>query len=421
MSQIDFDSLKERDCIQDVTNWDALCALTPGTPFYWGLDPTAPSLQIGNFAGVIALAQLSSLGLRPIVLFGGATGAIGDPSGRNAERSGLLEQHVIEANIARQAQQLQAIFDRLNLPKIETVNNYDWTQGLSVLEFLRSVGKYITVGYMCQKESIRNRLEGDGISFTEFSYMLLQALDFRHLYTTKGVKLQIGGSDQWGNITSGIELVRKSLGEEVYGLSFPLIVDKNGKKFGKSVGQAVWLDQDMCSPYKLHQFLLNVGDDEVDLLLRRLTLLPLEELQRITEESLLHPEMRIRQRHLADWIVRVVHGEDALLKAQKAAHVLFGGDLSDLTGAQIREIFSEVPSSSKPLEYFATQSLVDAFVDAGLTSSRSDAKQQVKAGALSINNKRVSGNESLRDFLVDYEDMLILRKGKKNYHVLRCV
>jgi tyrosyl-tRNA synthetase len=413
-----FDTLKQRGCIQDVSHWEALQKLPAESPFYWGVDPTAPSLQLGNFAGVMALAQLTKAGYSPILLFGGATGAIGDPSGRNTERQ-LLSREVIDANVERQVQQAKAIFARLELKDISVVNNFDWTAPMSVLDFLRDIGKHLTVNYMIAKEVVKTRLDGDGISYTEFSYMLLQAMDFLHLYKTKNCRLQIGGSDQWGNITAGIELIRKSIGGEAFGLSFPLITDSQGRKFGKSAGSAVWLDASMTSPFRLHQFLLNVADEEVDLLLRRLSLLEAEQIVAILAEAKTCPEKRLGQHRLADYVVSIVHGEAALQKAKRSAEVLFGGEFGDLSRDELEEIFAEVPSSQFEGSYFLEKSLLDLAVDTKLLPSRGEAKRLLQSGGFYLNNIRLKGAEKLEDCMQRYDGFCVLRSGKKNYHVVK--
>jgi tyrosyl-tRNA synthetase len=316
-------------------------------------------------------------------------------------------------------QQVRMIMKRSGINEIMFVNNWDWTQGVSILEFLRDVGKHFTVNYMLAKDSVKNRIESGGISFTEFSYMLLQSFDYLHLYKNYNCKLQIGGSDQWGNITAGLELIRKKLGAETSALSIPLLTNSQGKKFGKSEGGAIWLDPEQTSPYKLYQYLLNVGDQDALKYLRMLTFLPETELQQIAAESQNKPEDRVAQQYLAKELCNLIHGEEATTEAIKSSSVLFSGELEALSPAKIKEIFADVPSTSISCEKTKNLSLADLLVEAGLAKSKGEARRLVAGGGAYLNEKRIQdANQSLSVETLTTGSILIFRSGKKNYALL---
>ncbi len=402
------DELENRGLLFDIANKEAL---TP-CPFYLGIDPTAPSLQIGNLVGLLTTARLAQAGFEPIILFGGATGSIGDPSGKSAERK-LLDRSEIQSNIEAQKKQVNEIFSKLNItPKF--VDNYDWTHNVSILDFLRDIGKHFTVNYMLAKDSVKNRIEGDGISFTEFTYMLLQAFDFLFLYKNYGCKLQVGGSDQWGNMTAGLELIRRKLSGEASVLCWPLLTDKAGRKFGKSESDAIWLDPKLTSPYKCYQYLLNVADDEVIKLLKIFSFKSLNDISAIESEFKAAPEKRTAQKELAESVTKLVHGEEKTAEALNATSVLFGGgDLNQLPETLLKEVFSEVPHSRVSKDERLSAS--DLFIKAGVVKSKGEAKRLISAGGAYIQGTRISDpDESVR---LD-RSVLILRSGKKSYFLV---
>ncbi len=412
------EELDQRGLVQDISDPAALAKLPEGATFYHGIDPSAESLQVGNFVGIMVVARLAQAGLKPILLFGGATGSIGDPSGKSAERN-LLSLDKIRENIQRQSEQITRLFSRLDC-KPEFVNNYDWTKDMSMLDFMRDVGKHFPVNYMIAKETVKTRLEGDGISYTEFSYMLLQAFDFYHLSQTRDCKLQIGGSDQWGNITAGLELIRRKGGGEAFGFSWPLITDSQGRKFGKSAGQAIWLDPEMTSPYEFHQYWLNIEDAEVGKLLRTFSLRSLDEISALEAEAQASPEKRLAQAALADELCMLVHGDEALALAKKSASVLFGGSLEGLKRDDLESIFKDVPSSDLSFSDFGDGNALDLFAQSSLVSSKGEAKRLLQSGGLYVNNQRLEKAEmNLKKESQVFDGLLILRSGKKKYHLIK--
>lgn len=415
-----FEELIWRGLVQDYSDADGIKSLKPGTAFYVGFDPSAPSLHFGNLIQLIVAVHLATKArLKPVLLFGGATGAIGDPKA-NSERI-LLPREVIDANIASQQKKVIEIFNRQDC-KADFVNNYDWTHEINVLEFLRDVGKHFTVNYMLSKEVIKTRLTGEGISFTEFSYMLLQANDFSYLLKHKNCHLQYGGSDQWGNITAGLELIRRKALGEAYAFSVPLLVDEQGRKFGKSETGALWLNPEMTSPYKFHQYWLNVADGQVLRLLKIFTFLTQEEIGQFEQLIESQPEKREAQKALADNVCTFVHGEEATQEAKKSASVLFGGSLQGLADRQLEEIFSDVPSSSLPRSKAVGMAILDLFSSANLVKSKGEARRLISAGGAYLNNERITDQDlQLTDSLIDRSSLLILRSGKKSYHLIKLV
>lgn len=410
--------LSWRGLVQDISDAEGLKSLKAKDSFYVGYDPTAPSLQLGNLLPIIVSIHLAKAGLRAMQLFGGATGAIGDPSGRNTERQ-LLSRDALDDNIKTQTKQVQALFDRAKVP-VEFINNFEWTKDVTILEFLRDIGKHFTVNYMTAKEVVKARLEGDGISYAEFSYMLLQAHDFYHLYQTKGCRLQIGGSDQWGNITAGLELIRRKNLTGAFGLSFPLITDSSGRKFGKSESGSLWLDPNRTSPYRLHQFLLNVEDADAVRYLKMFTFLDETRISEIATEFSKAPESRLAQRTLADSVCELVHGEAAVREANLSAEVLFGGSIEGISEERLADIFSEVPSSTLTRSELSSLSFVDLLVHTGLSKSKGEARRLLTAGGAYLNNQRISDPALMLEASgVLKNNMFILRSGKKNYFVVK--
>lgn len=397
---------------------EGLRKLGPGDTFYVGLDPSAPSLQIGNLVPLIVAAHLAIAGLKPIILFGGATGSIGDPGGKRTERP-LLDRATIDDNVRKHSSKVAEVYERLKL-KAEFVNNYDWTANVTIIDFLRDVGKYFTVNYMLGKEFVKSRVDDDSISYTEFSYMLLQSFDFLHLYQTKGCKLQIGGSDQWGNITSGLELIRKKIGGSAFAFSIPLILDSQGRKFGKSEGTAMYLDPTMTSPYKVHQFWLNLEDASVIKYLKIFTFLSKEEIDALEQKLKAAPEKREAQTVLADTITAMVHGDAGTKEAKQSADVLFGGSIAGLTEKQLEDIFNGVPSTTIERARLSTMSFADLMAESKLASSKGEARRLITSGGAYLNNERVSDPAlALSGTPAAGSNIFVLRSGKKNYHLIK--
>lgn len=411
-----FLSLQESGLVQDFSDLEALTKINKGDAFYVGFDPTAVSLQIGNLVPLVASVKLAKAGLKPYILFGGATGAIGDPSGRSTERQ-LLDRSVIDENIAKQTAQAKFIFNQIGVEPV-FVNNFDWTHKIDVLSFLRDIGKHFTVNYMTSKEVVKNRLQGEGISYTEFSYMLLQAYDFYHLYTNHNVRLQIGGSDQWGNMTAGLELIRKKSGENnALSFSIPLVTNSDGLKFGKSASGAVWLDAEKFSPYQFHQFWLNIQDADVIRYLKIFTFISSELIHEHEELVKNQPEKRASQKLLADLVTELVHGSDKLQFAKKSAEVLFGGSIDGINDDELLRIFCDVPSSKLSKESASIGTIVDLLVLAGAIKSKGEAKRLIAGGGVSINSKKIISDATLSKDFLD-RSILVVKVGKKNYHLI---
>jgi tyrosyl-tRNA synthetase len=415
--------LKWRGVLYDHT--EGLEELTGRVVGYIGFDPTAKSLHVGSLLPLITLSRFQRFGNIPIAVIGGGTGLIGDPSGKTKERP-LLSKEEIEENIEGIKAQIEKFLDfkaKENPAKI--VNNYDWLGEIKLVDFLREVGKHITVNYMLQKESVRNRLQREeGISFTEFSYMLLQAYDFLMLYDRENCVLQMGGSDQWGNITAGIDLIRKMRGGKAYGLVFPLITTSSGVKFGKTEEGTVWLDPNLTSPFKFYQFWINTEDADVIRYLKYFTFLGEREIGELEESLKREPEKREPHRVLAREVTRMVHGEDAMRRAERASKVLFGEEIKDLNLREILEIFSDVPSREIPKERFEGEGypLVELLVDVGLFPSKGEARRAINGGGVYVNNIRISDTQDKISLSRAIEGkVLVLRKGKKNYLLVKLV
>jgi tyrosyl-tRNA synthetase len=410
--------LRARGLLHDTTNEETLTSIPQGTPFYLGIDPTAPCIHLGNLVPMLLAMHLGKAGLKPVLLFGGATGAVGDPSGRNAERP-LLSEEKIGENVAGIRDTVQRILGLQGISP-EFVNNHDWTSPVSLLSFLRDIGKYVTVNYMLAKDSVKSRLGGDGLSFTEFSYMLLQGFDFWHLRKHHGVRLQIGGADQWGNITTGLEIIRKKEGEhDCVAMSVPLLLDSAGKKFGKSSGGgSLWLSPALTSPYALHQYLLNTADQDVERYLKLFLLQPLPEIEAVIDRHRSNPEQRIGQRALADGVVALVHGQGAVAEAQRAGEVLFGGSLEGIPPTVLREIFREVPSSTISRTELGALPIVDVLVRVQLAPSKSEARRLIQGGGIYAQNSRIVDGAAPFSATLIADEFIILRSGKKRYHLI---
>ena len=421
------DELEARGLLAESTDRAALREFLapPGVTFYCGFDPSGTSLHIGSLLPVMLMARLQRAGHRPVALVGGATGMIGDPSGRSDERV-LLDQETLARNVAGIRDQLSRFLDFGDGPHgAIMVNNADWTESMSYIDFLRDVGKHLTINYMMAKESVRARLEDreQGISYTEFSYMLLQAFDFATLAERHDCRMQIGATDQWGNITAGIELGRKMGRPQLYGLVCPLLLDSQGRKMGKTAaGTSVWLDPARTSPYAMYQYLLNVDDADVGRMLRFYSWRSVEEIAEVERSHAAAPERRIGQRALAEDVTTFVHGEDALRGAVRASQVMFGGSLDELTDDDLRPLLDDVPwSEVARAELERGVQLVDLLVKTRLCDSKGAARKLLQGGGVYVNNQRVSDPAQVvaaRDLAT--ESMLVLRAGKKNYHILRC-
>ncbi len=391
---------------------------------YIGFDPTADSLHVGHLLALMTLRRFQQAGHRPIALVGGATGMIGDPSFKSEERK-LLSEETLRTNVAGMARQMQRFLDFDCGPNSALlVNNYDWMGPFSYLSFLREVGKHFPVNVMLTKDSVRSRLERTdiGLSYTEFSYMLLQAFDFVHLYDAEHCELQVGGSDQWGNITAGIDLARRMRSVQLYGITCPLLTKSDGTKMGKTESGAVWLSADKTSPYQFYQYWINVEDSDVDKCLRYFTELGRDEIQSIIDAHNADPGRRQAQRRLAEELTRLVHGDEGLQTAQRATDIFFGGEISQLTDAQLHGIFADVPSKVLARNRLADPGipLIDALVEAGLAKSKGEARRVITQGGAYVNNRRIEAIETQLgpDHLAS-QSVMVLRSGKKKYALLR--
>ncbi|MDX9867675.1 MAG: tyrosine--tRNA ligase [Kiritimatiellia bacterium] len=416
------DTFQARHLFEDMTSPGLAKALDKPLTVYAGFDPTSDSLQAGNFVTIMALAHLQRAGHRVIALVGGATGLIGDPSGKSKERN-LLSAEQVERNLVGIRENLSRFLDfspdSAN-PAI-LVNNYDWFKDFTFIDLLRDVGRYFRMGVMLGKDSVKKRMESDdGMSFTEFCYQILQGYDFYHLYKTYGCALQIGGSDQWGNITAGTELVRRICGEEVYGMTFPLVCDSTGKKFGKSEGNAIFLDARKTSYYDFYQFFLRTLDADVIRYLKIFTFLPFERIAELEAAVMAAPEKREAQQVLAEELTRAVHGESGLAIARKATGVLFGGAIEGLAAAELEAIFANVPSATLSADQVLGKPAFEVVAAAGMAASKGEARRLVQQGGLYINNARVMGIERAFGASDLCEGRLaVLRGGKKSFFLLK--
>ena len=404
-----FDELKYRGLINDVTSPQLEEKLNNGgLTFYIGTDPTGDSLHIGHYSSLLCAKRLKEHGHHPIMLVGGATGFIGDPKA-SGERN-MLTKEVLEHNYQCLSKQIEALFG------FEMVNNLDWTKDISVIDFLRDYGKYFNVNYMINKETVKRRLDA-GISYTEFSYMILQALDFLHLYEDKGCTLQLGGQDQWGNITSGLELIRKKHGADVecYGLTMPLITKADGTKFGKSESGTVWLDKHKTSAYEMYQFLVNSEDEKVIDYLKKLTFLSKEEIDALEEKVKTEPHFREAQKTLAKEVVTFLHGEEEYNKALKITNALFKGNIKELDAGELQDALKGFEAA----EIADELTLTDTLVQAGIASSKREAREWINQGSIQINGDKVKDV----DFIVSSKNAIskgrtLIKKGKRNYFVI---
>jgi len=406
-----YEELEWRGLIKDVAGEDIKDKLNnEKISFYWGTDPTADSLHLGHYSSLITAKRLAKAGHHPILLVGGATGLIGDPR-PTAERE-LIAKETVEKNIEGIKAQVLRIFDG----NAEIVNNYDWMKDFSFLDFLRDIGKYINVSYMLGKDIISRRLES-GITFAEFSYTLIQGYDFLHLFRSKNCVLQAEGADQWGNITTGLELIRKIEGKEAYGFTMPLVLDKYGNKFGKSAGNALWLDINKTSSYELYQYLINVDDSMVVSYLKIFTFLSREEIEELEAKNAANPELREAHKALAREIITDLHGEAEYEKAVNISNALFSGNVKALSLADIKVGFRDVPTVE--IEDNGT-TLIDVLVNNKICSSRREAREFLNAGSITLNGDKVT-DENLaitRDLAIEGE-VIVLRRGKKKNYIVK--
>ena len=403
-----YEDLMYRGLIKDVASEDLEKVLN-GEPitFYWGTDPTADSLTVGHYSSLITAKRLAKYGHHPILLVGGATGLIGDPR-PTAERE-IISKETLDKYFECIKKQVTDIFDG----NVELVNNYDWFKDISWIDFLRDVGKYININYMLGKDIISRRLES-GITFAEFAYTLMQGYDYLYLNETKNVTLQCAGSDQWGNITTGVELINKKLGKQVNAFTMPLILDSAGKKIGKSEGNAVWLDENKTSSYELYQYFINTTDDKVYEYLKVFTFLTKDEIESIMEKHNEQPELRIAQKELAKQIIVDLHGEESYNRAVKISESLFSGDIKSFTSREIEEAFKGIT----PFEINSDLNIVDFLVEAGVCSSKREAREFISNGSITINGEKIEDLEFIvsKDKCIDSK-YLVVRRGKKKYFV----
>ena len=426
MSANVFEELQWRGLIHQTTD-DANLAkwLGSGTrTVYAGFDPTADSLHVGSMLPLMMLRRFQKAGHRPIALVGGATGMIGDPSGKSDERN-LLSVDQLRTNVVGIAEQMKQFldFDGADTAAL-LVNNFDWMRSFSYLDFLRDIGKNFPVNVMLAKDSVKSRLGRDdsGISYTEFSYMLLQAYDFVHLNREHGCELQLGGSDQWGNITAGIDLARRMHSVQLYGLTNPLLLTSDGRKMGKTEQGAIWLSPDRTSPYQFYQYWMNVADDDAGMCLRFLTELEAPVIEALDASRADEPHLRASQKALAEEVTRLVHGDSGLAAAKRATEIFFGAEIEDLSDSQLVEIFADVPSKQLSIGDLGGDglSILDALVAAGLSKSKGEARRTVQQGGAYVNNRRIEDIETmLNKQNLASETVMVLRSGRKRYALLR--
>ena len=416
------DDLKWRGVLYDQTP-DLDDHLAEGSRIaYCGFDPTADSLHVGSLVPVMGLARLQRHGHTPIALVGGGTGLIGDPSGKKDERT-LQTREQVDANVAGIRTQLERFLDFEGEHAAQMANNADWLTTIPLTDFLRDVGKHFTIGYMTAKESVKSRVES-GLSFTEFSYMLLQAYDFLKLYEEQGATIQLGGSDQWGNITAGTELIRRAAGGKAHGFVMPLVTNASGTKFGKTEAGTIWLDAERTSPYRFYQFWFNADDRDVISYLKYFTWLERDEIEALEAEMEANPGRRGAQRALARAVTTLVHGEEATEAAERAGRALFGGDLDALDAKALAEVFEEAPSIELPADRFDGDgvAVIDLLVEAGLTASKGEARRTLQGGGVRVGDDRVEDIDRTvtRADAVDGA-VMVLRKGKKSVALVRLI
>ena len=410
------EELKWRGLLKDCSNEEALAKLLESKQtIYCGFDPSAKSMHLGNFVMISILMRLQRAGHKIIAVVGGVTGMIGDPSGKSQERN-LLDVKTLENNRNCIRKQLERFLDLSDSNKGELVDNYEWLGNLKIIDFLRDYGKYFSINYMLSKDIIASRLNV-GISYSEFSYMILQSIDFLHLYDVKNCHIQIGGSDQWGNLTSGLELIRKVRGAdaEVEVLTAPLITRSDGRKFGKSEDGALFLDKELTSPYKLYQYLINTSDEDTLRYLKIFTFLSKEEIERISEEHLKAPHLRLAQETLAYEVTKTIHGEEAAKEAKEMSNILFSGEISQLNKAQLEDIFS-----SFMVEVKEDLKLEDLLIHIGAAKSKREAREFLSGGSIRLNGEKVNDPNLVIDKSnALFDEYHLIKRGKKNYYLVK--
>ncbi len=402
-----YDELVWRGLIKDTAGENIKDVINKGGfTFYWGTDPTADSLHLGHYSSLVTAKRLAKMGNHPLLLIGGATGLIGDP--RPTSEREIITKEAVNKNIEGIKKQITSLFKG----NVEIVNNYDWMKDYTYLDFLRDVGKYINVNYMINKDIIARRLD-TGITYAEFSYTLIQGYDFLHLFKEKNCIMQAEGSDQWGNITTGIDLIKKITGKDAYAFTMPLVLDKFGNKFGKSMGNALWLDESKTSSYELYQYLINVDDDMVINYLKIFTFLSKEEIDVLSKSNKDHPELREAQKALAKEIITDIHGEESYNKAINISKALFSEDINKLSSKDIMDSLKDVNNVS-----IKEGNIVDVLVESGVFTSKREARELILGNALTINNVKINSLDYVitKDILIDNK-LLVIRKGKKNYYI----
>ncbi len=416
-------TLKERGLLEAVTSPDVEKAGPGSTAVYAGFDPSSDSLQVGNLVAVLGLAHFQRCGYKVVAVVGGATGLIGDPSGKTADRE-FLSNEDVERNLVGIRENLSRFldFDDATAGAV-IVNNNDWMKEFTFVDFLRDIGRNFRLGTMLNKESVRARLDSEeGMSFAEFSYQLLQGYDFLHLYDAENCRIQVGGSDQWGNITAGIDLIHKLRGAEAYGVTFPLVCDSMNRKLGKSEEGAIYLDQGKTSYYDFYQFFIRTSDEDVVRFLKMFTYLPVSEIAELENQLREAPEQRQAQQRLAEELTRTVHGQHGLDVAAQATAVLFGGSMEGLDAADLIEIFSDVPSKELPGKAVVDVLAIDVAVACGMCKSKSEARRLVDSGGLYVNNVRAAdANATVQAADIVSGRILVMRSGKRNFHLVKIV
>ena len=401
-----FEDLEWRGLVQNISSPDLIDRINKGgMTFYIGTDPTADSMHIGHYSSFLISKRLAKGGHHPILLVGGATGLIGDPK-PSSERP-LISKEEVEKNIKGLTAQAKKIFG------FDVVNNWDWTKDINICDFLRDYGKYFNVNYMLAKDHVKSRMDV-GITYAEFSYMLLQAMDFYYLFKEHNCELQVAGSDQWGNITSGIELIRKKLDKEAYGMVMPLVTDSTGKKFGKTEGNALWLDEEKTSSYELYQYLINLEDSMIIDYLKKLTFLTKEEIEKIEKRHQEHPELREAHKALAREIITDLHGKDSYENAVKISESLFSGDIKSFTGKDVMDAFKGL----EPFNVNEDTNIVDLLVNNNVCSSKREAREFINNGSITLNGEKVTDLELVvsKDKCID-DKYIVIRRGKKKYYL----
>ncbi len=418
-----FDTLRERGFVEQVTDPELENILArQSLTLYCGFDPTADSLHVGSLVPIMGLAHFQRAGHTPLIIVGGATGMVGDPSGRSEERN-LLTPHQVEINSLAIEKQLSQFVSFEGSNAARMLDNADWIGAFGYLEWLRDVGKHFSINVMLAKDSVRRRLEDEGgISYTEFSYLLLQAYDFLHLFQEHKCTLQVGGSDQWGNITAGIDLIRRRCQQQAYGITFPLETSSTGDKFGKTAKGAVWLDAERTSIWDFYQYWIRSDDRDVVRRLKRFTFLPLEEIEELEQQLEQRPEDRVAHRTLAREVTAIVHGREQAEAMERGAQVLYGQEIKDLSDQQLRALFSDAPTYDLPRDRLeAGVPIAELLADAKVVPSRSEARRRLKGGGIYVNNAQVNDSYTVTESSLASASCIVLRSGKKNYFLIHAV